>query len=603
MNQSGVSVSPFKRISIAVAVLVLALIAVPRAIQAEPADDSTTVFDQTISGEVGEQPFSIPAGVNAIDVIAIGGNGGDKGSIQGGLPAQVTGRLDVDPESTIYLSTGGDGSSTVGNPAAGGVNGGGQGGYTGANAYGAGGGGATDIRTLPGYLGGTLADRVLVAGGGGGAGSTANGTGAKAGGAGGNAGVNGARAESGGPNNTVGSGGFGGGFGTASAGGAGGAAGFPYGGSGATGMVGQSGSLGQGGLGGPGPVNSPPGGGGGGGGGVYGGGGGGGGGLMSGGAQVVSTGGGGGGGGSSLGPAGSTIATASDPATSSINIQYTIPGTEITSGPPVFTNEDSAEFVFESTESGSTFECRIDSDDPFESCDTPREFTGLSDGAHIFEVRSVNEMGNFDPLPAMWGFEVDTVKPTVTIDSGPGGKTSDKRPEFTFSSSQPGSTFECRFDAAQFGACSGATSDRPVTDLPSGAHKFEVRATDVAGNVSDPVAREFEVEAITPPPDVAVIKLGKAKLNKKRGFAMIRATVNRAGKVTLLKSKTVKPQTKSVRSAGAVNLKVRAAGKSLKKLKRRGRVVVTARVSFVAGSGEKAGAKRKLTLKLKKRKS
>jgi len=214
---------------LASAVVLSALILVAGPASAGSEQDSTTVVDQTISGTVSEQSVPIPAGVRAIDVAAIGGNGGNKGSIQGGLPAEVSGRLAVIPDSTIFVNIGGDGSSLVGNQAAGGVNGGGQGGYTVANAYGAGGGGATDIRTVPSFDDNSLESRVVVAGGGGGAGSTANGTGAKAGGAGGDAGANGARAESAGANNTIGSGGFGGGAGTGSAGGGGGQAGFPMG--------------------------------------------------------------------------------------------------------------------------------------------------------------------------------------------------------------------------------------------------------------------------------------------------------------------------------------------------------------------------------------
>ena len=43
----------------------------------------------------------------------------------------------------------------------------------------------------------------------------------------------------------------------------------------------------------------------------------------------------------------------------------------------------------------------------------------------------------------------DSTAPETTIDSGPSGSTSDATPTFGFSSSEPGSSFECRFDAGR----------------------------------------------------------------------------------------------------------------------------------------------------------
>ena len=49
----------------------------------------------------------------------------------------------------------------------------------------------------------------------------------------------------------------------------------------------------------------------------------------------------------------------------------------------------------------------------------------------------------------------DSTDPQTTIDSGPSGSTADATPTFAFSSSEPGSSFQCRFDSAAFGPCSG----------------------------------------------------------------------------------------------------------------------------------------------------
>ena len=235
------------------------------------------------------QTWVVPPCVTSINVVAAGAKGG--GSV-GGNGARITGTLTVTPGQTLNIYVGGMG--TCGNNS-GGWNGGGTG-YA-SNPVNVlynscGGGGATDIR-----IGGTaLANRVIVAGAGGGKGGGSNTTTP-----GGSAGCNNGNAGG----NTFGAGGAGG---TQVAGGIGGApwAGTPPGG--------QAGTLGQGGNGGFWQTAS----GGGGGGGRFGGGGGGNDGCCTGG-----NGGGGGGAGSSLLPVGWTCLAANNTGHGYLTITYT----------------------------------------------------------------------------------------------------------------------------------------------------------------------------------------------------------------------------------------------------------------------------------------
>lgn len=85
----------------------------------------------------------------------------------------------------------------------------------------------------------------------------------------------------------------------------------------------------------------------------------------------------------------------------------------------------------------------------------------------------------------------DTEAPQTTIDSGPQGKTTNASPSFTFSSSEPDSSFECRLDSGSWGSC---TSPKSYQNLPAGTHVFEVRAIDRAGNIDlTPATRSFKL--------------------------------------------------------------------------------------------------------------
>jgi Glycosyl hydrolase catalytic core len=173
----------------------------------------------------------------------------------------------------------------------------------------------------------------------------------------------------------------------------------------------------------------------------------------------------------------------------------TPPQASITAGPSQggFTKDSTPSFSFASSKVGSTFVCRVDGS-AYKPCSSPYTTPLLSDATHLFYVKAIDANGNESQV--VWrSFTVDTRAPETTITGGPSGSTADHTPTFTFTSSESGSTFQCRFDSQPFGACSGpGASHTPSTSLSDGAHSFDVRAIDKANNADPtPARRTFTV--------------------------------------------------------------------------------------------------------------
>jgi hypothetical protein len=278
----------------------------------------------------------------------------------------------------------------------------------------------------------------------------------------------------------------------------------------------------------------------------------------------------------------------------SFRVDTSTPNTFFTLTPPAATGATSADFHFDSSEAGASFECRLDAG-AWTACSSPEVRSGLTPGAHTFRVRATDAAGNTDATPATttwtvdaslpaltfeapsdgtrtndgspsfsghagiaagdsgtvtvkvyrpvagapdtlvetrsttrspidgsWSvaaspdlddgsyrayaeqagahgtavssatsFSVDTTPPHTIIASGPQGSTAVTSASFGFSSSEAGSTFECRLDGGAWTPCS---SPQPYSGLANAVHSFDVRATDSAGNVDPtPASRTWAV--------------------------------------------------------------------------------------------------------------
>jgi len=190
-------------------------------------------------------------------------------------------------------------------------------------------------------------------------------------------------------------------------------------------------------------------------------------------------------------PAGNVEAS---PPERQFTVSATFPDTSITAGPSGLTNNSSPTFEFSSTKPESTFACAIDGG-AAAPCTSPFSTGALADGAHTFSVVATDALGHEDPTPATREFTVDAPPPQTQIDAGPAGDTTDRRPTFSFSASEPG-TFACTLDGAPAVPCNGTF--QPAADLSVGPHTFAVRATDAAGN-ADPSAAERSFRVVEQP--------------------------------------------------------------------------------------------------------
>jgi hypothetical protein len=183
----------------------------------------------------------------------------------------------------------------------------------------------------------------------------------------------------------------------------------------------------------------------------------------------------------------------------------TAPQTSITSGPAATTTSTSASFAFNSSEGGSSFECKLDGGS-WAACTAPEAYTGLAVGPHQFSVRAIDPAENVDPTPAAssWTIETegppppDTTPPQTSITGGPAATTTATSASFTFTSNEAGSSFECKLDGGSWGACA---TPEAYSGLALGSHQFSVQATDPANNVDPtPAASSWTIGEPPPPP-------------------------------------------------------------------------------------------------------
>ncbi len=167
----------------------------------------------------------------------------------------------------------------------------------------------------------------------------------------------------------------------------------------------------------------------------------------------------------------------------------------IDTGPSGPTGSTSASFNFSDSEAGVSFLCQLDGG-AFSACTSPKSYSGLAQGNHSFQVKARDAAGN-ESSAASRSWTVDTVAPpTPTIDSSPSDPSSSANASFNFSDNEAGVTFRCQLDGGGFSTCN---SPQSYSALGEGAHSFQVKARDAAGNESGAATRSWTVDTLAPP--------------------------------------------------------------------------------------------------------
>lgn len=162
------------------------------------------------------------------------------------------------------------------------------------------------------------------------------------------------------------------------------------------------------------------------------------------------------------------------------------PNTRINLRPTGRLGRTYARFGFYGTETGSTYECKLDLG-TFTPCTSPKIYSGLAEGPHAFQVRATGIDGSTDATPTTAKWTVDLTPPNTIIDLRPEAIVHGEYVSFTFHATLTngkGNIFECRVIQGTFyGTFTLCASGQFYTQLAPGSYTFQVRAIDSAGNI------------------------------------------------------------------------------------------------------------------------
>ncbi len=175
------------------------------------------------------------------------------------------------------------------------------------------------------------------------------------------------------------------------------------------------------------------------------------------------------------------------------------PTVQIIKMPAPITNVTQGTFEFVGTDDSgalASYSCSMDGA-ARSACSSPyTTAANLSSGSHTFSVIGTDSAGNAS-APANYTWIVDTTPPTLTITSKPALITKSVSATFVLVAADANGidSIECQIDGGGFKPCTATVNYPTLTD---GLRKFDARAKDRAGNLSDVATYSWKIDTSKP---------------------------------------------------------------------------------------------------------
>lgn len=184
-------------------------------------------------------------------------------------------------------------------------------------------------------------------------------------------------------------------------------------------------------------------------------------------------------------------------------IDLAAPTVMITRMPTPYSNQVNTAFEFTGTDDSgalASYECKLDAG-AYATCSSPHNIANLSDGSHTFSVVGVDIAGNRS-APASYSWIVDTVLPTISIETKPDAITSSKSATFGPVATDAGGIdlVECQLNDGAYAPCELTST---YNNLADGDRSFRARAKDRAGNMSAVASYTWKIDTSKPTVTIA----------------------------------------------------------------------------------------------------
>ena len=186
------------------------------------------------------------------------------------------------------------------------------------------------------------------------------------------------------------------------------------------------------------------------------------------------------------------------PATRTFSVDTTPPVITIASGPSGTSNSATASFAFGASESGVSFECQLDGSG-FSSCDSPKVYGSLSNGAHTFQVRGTDPAGLVSAQSATrsWSFNPSATSNTTSGTVSAGGIVGTDPTNSGPTAQDPTTASISLPNGGEVEIVQEPASDQPPSGFSIVGQQFRITAPDAT--VSEPLILVFRLDSSAVP--------------------------------------------------------------------------------------------------------